>query len=492
MRRFFKVATRNPISLLGVALTTATAVLFLSLLGLELVSGHEGNPYLGILNYVLLPGVFFFSLLLIPIGVAWERRRRRQGVTGDLFPIMDLNNATTRRLVLTFLVLTLVNVIILSAATYKSIEVMESTEFCGTTCHTVMEPEYTAYLNSPHARVKCVECHIGPGAGWFVKSKLSGAWQLVSVAFDLYDKPISVPIHHLRPARETCEQCHWPSKFVGDRLSVRTHYDQDEENTELKTVLVVRVGGIEGRQSSGIHWHVDPGIQIRYRSDDSRETIYDVEYTNKDGKVRVFKAGDQPAEDAGETGTGPGEWRTMDCIDCHNRPTHIFKPPNDALDLALWLDRIDPAIPSIKLNAAQALVKSADAESQAQGVLQIAELLSSQYPDYQDKAKIRQAIEETQDIFRNNFFPEMKTNWQVRPDNIGHVIWPGCFRCHNGDHVSEKGKTISTDCNACHTIISQKTGIQPEKTSLAGLEFDHPGGEIPGGILCNMCHSGSP
>jgi hypothetical protein len=182
----------------------------------------------------------------------------------------------------------------------------------------------------------------------------------------------------------------------------------------------------------------------------------------------------------------------MDCIDCHNRPTHIFKSPNEALDLALWLDRIDPSIPSIKRNAAQALVQNAEAESQSLGLQQIAESLSSQYPDYPDQAKIRQAIAETQDIYRNNFFPEMKTNWQVRPDNIGHVTWPGCFRCHDGNLVSETGETISTDCNACHSIVSQQTGDQPATTDLAGLPFDHPGGPIPEGLMCNLCHTGAP
>ncbi len=460
MRRFFLVATRNPISLLGVALTTATAVLFLSLLGLELVSGHEGNPYLGILNYVLLPSVFFFSLLLIPIGVAWERRRRRRGVTGDLFPIMDLNNATTRRVVLTFLVLTLVNVIILSAATYKSIEVMESTAFCGTTCHTVMEPEHTAYLNSPHARVKCVECHIGPGAGWFVKSKLSGAWQLVSVAFDLYDKPISVPIHHLRPARETCEQCHWPSKFVGDRLSVRTHYDQDEENTELKTVLVLRVGGIEGRESSGIHWHVDRDIQIRYRSDASRETIYDVEYTDENGKVLVFKAGDAPSGDTGETGAEPGEWRTMDCIDCHNRPTHIYRMPDSELDKALQEGFIDRTLPYVRREGLRLMRETyPTAEAATSGITQgLQTFYAENYPELSTArhAAITSAGEVMGERHNRNIFPKMNVTWGAYPNHLGHTDFPGCFRCHDDEHVAESGETISQDCSTCHTLLAME------------------------------------
>ncbi|MCZ6833263.1 MAG: NapC/NirT family cytochrome c [Acidobacteria bacterium] len=460
MRRFFLVATRNPISLLGVALTTASAVLFLFLLGLELISGHGGNPYLGILSYVLLPGIFFVSLILIPMGIAWERRRRRQGATGDLFPILDLNNATTRRLVLTFLVLTLVNVIILSAATYKSIEVMESTAFCGTTCHTVMEPEHTAYLNSPHARVKCVECHIGPGAGWFVKSKLSGARQLVSVAFDLYDRPISVPIHHLRPARETCEQCHWPSKFVGDRLSVRTHYDQDEENTELKTVLVLRVGGIQGRKSSGIHWHVDRDIQIRYRSDASRETIYEVELTDKDGKIRVFISGDSSSEDAGETTTEPGPWRIMDCIDCHNRPAHIYRMPDSEIDRALQEGLLDRTLPYVRREGLRLMRETyPTAEAAVSGITQGLEAFYAEtYPELSmtRHADITSAGHFMGELHNRNVFPTMNVTWGTYPNHLGHTDFPGCFRCHDDEHVAEDGETISQDCSTCHILLAME------------------------------------
>ena len=95
--------------------------------------------------------------------------------------------------------------VIVATGTYKAVELMESVEFCGTTCHKVMSPEYTTYLRSPHARVRCTQCHIGPGADWFVQSKLSGSWQLVSVALNLYPRPIPTPVHNLRPSRETCE-----------------------------------------------------------------------------------------------------------------------------------------------------------------------------------------------------------------------------------------------------------------------------------------------
>jgi len=211
---------------------------------------------------------------------------------------------------------------------FKAVHYMDSDEFCGMACHKVMEPEYTAFQRSPHARVGCAGCHIGAGAEWFVKAKISGSWQLVAVAFDLYPRPIPTPVHSLRPSSGTCEQCHWPTKFLGDRLKVRTHYAEDEANTELKTALMVKVGGKVAGQSQGIHWHVDPNHRVRYLADPTREIMYEVELTDLvEGTTRVYK-GEEPAP----AGT---EWRTMDCVDCHNRASHIYRSPEFELDLAL-------------------------------------------------------------------------------------------------------------------------------------------------------------
>ena len=299
MRKFFNTLARDPFSLIGATITTASVVLIAILFVLELIASH-GNPYTGILAYLILPGCLVLGLLLIPVGVLRYRRRTRRakelGVELTALPVIDLNRQATRKVALTFLLLTMANIVILAVASYKGVEVMDSTEFCGTACHSVMHPEYTAYSRSPHARVKCVECHIGPGAGWFVKSKLSGAWQFVAVAFDLYPRPIPTPIENLRPARETCEQCHWPEKFVGDRLKVITHYEEDEANTELKTVLLMRVGGNSGHPIS----HGDPlahrpgGHGSVTSSDPSRETIYEVELTEADGNVQLFKGTEPP------------------------------------------------------------------------------------------------------------------------------------------------------------------------------------------------------
>ncbi len=346
---FFHAMTRNTVSLAGAALTTSAAILFASFFIGESL-GLGGGPYVGILTFVVFPSIFVLGLVLIPAGIAWQRRRfRRAALRGEpvgRLPVIDLNLGRTRTFLLVFLAATMINVVIIAVSTYKAVEVMDSTTFCGTACHSVMAPEYTTYQRSPHSRVGCVSCHIGPGAGWFVKSKLSGSWQLISVNLNLYPRPIPTPVHSLRPARDTCEQCHWPTKFVGDRLKVITHFQNDEANTALKTILLLRVGGLQGRESRGIHWHVDPGVRIRYMADDKRETIGAVELTRADGTTTTYETKDAPTD---------GAWRTMDCIDCHNRPSHIYRTPEDELDRALAEGRIDPALPFVHRESLKAL-----------------------------------------------------------------------------------------------------------------------------------------
>jgi nitrate/TMAO reductase-like tetraheme cytochrome c subunit len=465
VRNLLIAVTRNPLSLVGSAVALASGVLIATLVLLSF-AGMEGNPYVGILSFLILPGFMVLGLALVPIGIVRHRRcMRRAAERGEgppTFPIIDLNQNRVRRMVGGFLLLSLVNVVILATATYKGVEVMESTEFCGTTCHTVMQPEHTAYEGSPHSRVKCVECHIGPGADWFVKSKLSGAWQVVSVALDLYPKPIPTPIHNLRPARETCEQCHWPDKFVGDRLKVITHYADDEANTEMKTVLLLRVGGIQGRESQGIHWHVDPANRIRYRSDHTRETIYDIELVRPDGTVKRWSI-DAPEEADGEHGAGEAEttWREMDCIDCHNRPTHIYRQPERALDEAIQRGEIDRSLPYVRREGLRALTQNGYA-SHEEARRGIAEAVAGFYRDGHPElvtshaAQIEEAGRVLGDIYARNVFPEMKVGWGTYPDHIGHTAFDGCFRCHDDLHETEDGETISQDCFTCHSLLAME------------------------------------
>src|SRR5262249_20306348 len=267
-------------------LTTVSALVFVSLFVLDLL-GFRAGPYVGIIAFVLLPGLFVLGLILIPIG-AWIERLGRKGQPEEKrAPVIDLNSPRMQKLVLVFLLATAVNLVIVSTGTYKAVEVMDSAEFCGNSCH-VMAPERTAYSHSPHSRVACVECHVGAGASSFMKSKLSGTRQLFDVLFNNYPRPIPTPVHNMSPAKETCEQCHSPTKFVGDRLQVITHFTNDEKTKERKTVLLMNVGGTRADKAQGIHWHADPSVQIRYKSDPKREQIEEVELT-QDGKKKVYK-----------------------------------------------------------------------------------------------------------------------------------------------------------------------------------------------------------
>lgn len=454
IRNFFASITRNAISLIGTALALASVILIISLFLIQKL-GYEGGPYLGILTYLVLPAVFVVGLILIPVGaVLWRRKIHNLpgGEDTPLLPVFDLNVPQTRRWLLIFLGATTVNIIILASATYKGVEVMESVEFCGLACHSVMEPEHTAHQRSPHSRVACADCHIGPGADWFVKSKLDGSWQLVSVAFDLYPRPIPTPLHDLRPARDTCEQCHWPTKFVGDKLRVIKHYKDDEANTELTTALLLRVGGSNGEGSSGIHWHVDRDVTVRYRSDETREEIYDVELTRADGSVTKFA--DRRAPEDG------GVWRTMDCVDCHNRPTHIYDPPGLAIDKAVANGLIDRSLPYIKRESLRIIDAKYESHEAARTTIadKLAEYYRENYPELsaQRREAIDAAAKALGDIYSVNVFPNMNVWWNTYPNHIGHEQSAGCFRCHARKMRTEDRQQIKNDCDTCHVLLADE------------------------------------
>ena len=453
-KNFLSSITHNGISLIGTALAIASLVLIVSLFVMEQL-GFEGGPYLGILTYLILPVIFVTGLVLIPVGAVLYRRSLRRMPGGEetpLLPIFDQNNTKTRRWMVIFLGATMLNIVIIAGATYKGVEVMESVEFCGQACHSVMEPEFTAYHRSSHSRVSCAECHIGPGADWFVKSKLDGAWQLVAVAFDLYPRPVPTPLHDLRPARETCEQCHWPTRFVGDTLTIRKHYEEDEANTELTTALLLKVGGLAGQRSHGIHWHVDPDVKIRYRSDETREEIYEVEYTRGDGDTKVFQ--DRRAPEDG------GVWREMDCVDCHNRPSHNYQAPDNEIDIALRDGLIDRSLPYIKKEGLRIIDAKYESHEDAREKItsQLASYYAENYPDLATEMAddITQASQVLGDIYSVNVFPQMEVWWNTYPEHIGHEQSEGCFRCHGRRLRTEDRETISRDCDVCHSVLAER------------------------------------
>jgi hypothetical protein len=320
-----------------------------------------------------------------------------------------------------------------------------------------MAPEYSTYQNSPHSRVECVECHIGPGAGWFVRSKLSGLRQVVAVTFHTYSRPIPSPVKYLRPARETCEQCHWPQRFTGDKLLVNTSYKDDEKNTPQTDVLLLKVGGRTWQGSVGIHGHhLADNARIRYISTDvERQTIPVVYYTDDSGKTTEFVSSDvKPTQQQ----LDKGEHRVMDCVDCHNRPTHVFELPENAVDKQMSLGRISPELPYIRKKSVEVLKVNYPARDVAKRniVEELNNFYRTNYPDiYQTRRPLVQlAGEEVANIYLRNIFPDMRVTWGVHPNNLGHNDSPGCFRCHDGSHTSADGQTITNDCSACHDVLA--------------------------------------
>ena len=444
--------SNNWLSLIGVVIVTSATVSWLFLLPTTL-RGQVSHPYVGILVYLLLPGIFAFGLVLIPLGMLWQRRREhRKSLYPQSFPPISWANPDFRRLTTFIALTTLANFIIGSQFAYGAVNYMDSVEFCGATCHVVMQPEYAAYQNSPHSRVECAACHIGPGASWFVKSKLSGTGQLFAVMFNTYPRPVPSPVQNLRPARETCEVCHWPQRMSTDPVRVVPHYAEDAANTATKTVLLLKVGG--RNRAASIHgMHVGEGVSIRYApSDESRQTIPWVEYTSADGKKTAYSA------DPKSPGPGNLPIREMDCIDCHNRPSHAFELPDRALDQALAAGSISPSLPFVKKEGL-ALLKKPYA-SQEEAAREIPASLRAFYqksaPDtYQkDQALMDSAGKALVAIYQRNVFPAMKVTWGSHPNNIGHTDFPGCFRCHDNSHTSAQKTTISQDCNACHNVLA--------------------------------------
>ena len=335
---------------------------------------------------------------------------------------------------------------------------MESSRFCGLTCHKVMAPEYGAYLNSPHSRVACTSCHIGPGASWAVKAKIDGVRQVVAVVFGTYSRPIPSPVHTLRPARATCEQCHWPQKFSGDKLRVITKYDEDEKNTMTKTVLLLKLGGRQGSNAVGIHGrHLDDKERISYTTTDGRrEVIPIVKYLDDDGKTVVFSSTEIKPTEAQKA---KAETRVMDCIDCHNRPTHAYQLPERAVNEAMAAGTISPELPFIRKKAVEVLKVEYPSRETAFDRIEkdLTEFYRTKYPDvYRTRrATVETAVSEVQKIYGRNVFPEMRLTWGTHPNHIGHEDFLGCFRCHDGNHQAAGGRAITQDCDACHQILAQ-------------------------------------
>ena len=447
--------SHNMISRIGVVVTTTSAITLVVTFAFHAL-GYSPSPYAGILLFLILPGIFILGLLLIPVGIYRDfRRRRHRGTLPVSYPTVDFHDTRLRQTLFFVAVMTAINVPIFAVASYTGTTYMDSVQFCGTTCHTVMQPEYTAYLRSPHARVACVDCHIGPGASWFVRSKLSGSYQVLAVMFNLYPRPIPVPVANLRPARATCEECHWPEKFSGDKLIVINKYGDDEKNSPTQTVLLMHIGGRNlARKLVGIHGaHL--GLVKYIASDRKRQDIPWVSHENEDGTVTDFVSTENPPK---PDLLARGQVRIMDCMDCHNRPSHTFHLPDEAVNEEMAAGRISPSLPYIHKVSIELLKR--DYPSRPDARAEIPDRLRQYYRNNyfqvynSQRGLIEQAASALVYIYDGNVFPRMNITWGTYANNLGHMDFPGCFRCHDGSHKSKDGKVIPQDCNTCHSLLA--------------------------------------
>lgn len=439
--------TSHWVTMAGVALVTLAGFSWLFVLPTS-VRGNVGNPYIGLLVFIAIPAVFFAGLILIPIGIALGRRKAASGL-GEAAD----RKAAWRRAGMFFAIMTLANVVIGSQLTYRAVEHMETVQFCGQSCH-VMKPEFTAHLLQPHQAVACVECHVTPGASGWVQSKINGTRQLMGVVFNSYPRPIESAMEsdRLVPSADTCEGCHAREKFIGPRLYIHTEFKDDEPNTRMETVLVMRVGG---GSLGGIHGaHMGPGVRIRYRAaDKKRQTIPWVEYTDSANVTRTYLASGTKAEAVSSLPTFE-----MQCVDCHNRAAHSFDLPERAVDRAIGRGQLPGDLAFLKKTSIELL--KAPYASQDEAAQKIPAALDSfyqqKYGDVWAKRSndVQLAAQALVGIYQSNVFPDLKVTWGTYPNNLGHMDDPGCFRCHDDSHASSDKKTIPQDCSTCHEMLA--------------------------------------
>ncbi|GAB6193116.1 cytochrome c3 family protein [Desulfocastanea catecholica] len=448
------LSMKTPIGLFGVALTTVCLTLtVLGLLGH--ITGLIENPYAAIVTFLVFPAGAVFGLLLIPISWYFRRKKWFKDNLNMGNVVIDFGKRHHRRMVTLILVLSVVNLTVFALVVYEAYHFTESDFFCGAICHTVMDPEYTAYQRSPHAKVGCVSCHIGSGAEWYVKAKLSGLRQVKAVLDGSYSTPIPAPVAHLRPAQDTCEECHWPEKFHGKKVKEFISFtNDDQENAQIQEIAL-HIGGRNPLTDNfeGIHWHVSNNVKVEYHSlDEKRTSIGAIKVTKPSGVTEEYTL-----DGATSDGTA-GYWRTMDCVDCHNRPTHVYDDLASSVDLGLYSKKINPEIPGIREDSLQVLQK--DYLSRDEAREQIVESLLSLQAERHGAAFVAEN-EQTLissgayllDTYMANVWPKMKVTWGTYKQHLGHQNEDegyGCFRCHDDEHQTAFGKTISQSCDLCH------------------------------------------
>jgi len=474
----------NWISASGGVLAAGALVSFAFLVWMDF-SQHEKNPYLGILTYIVAPAFLIAGIAMVLTGAAMQRRYalKHAGDRPDRWQI-DFGDLRQRRFIIVFAASGVLFLLLSAFGSYQTYHYSESTAFCGQVCHQAMNPEFVTYQRGAHARVDCVDCHIGSGAEWFVKAKINGTHQLIAYITDRYNRPIATPIKNLRPAQDICEKCHWPEKFHGNVELNFSHFLSDKKNTAYTARMLMHVNTSQpGAPEGGIHWHVSSTDRVEYyAADEKRQDIPWMRVTNsKDHTSRVFRTeafkGEPPAD----------RIRVMDCMDCHNRPAHVFPTANEVVEKAMSTGTLSTSLPNLKRVAVQAMLQKTITTTQS-APARIAEFLTA---NYAGAPELPATIAEVQRLYSVTVFPERKADWRIYPNNIGHKDWLGCFRCHDDKHKTSTGQAVrANDCTSCHTILSQGKGPQLESLSAKGLTFEHPGGELDPDLTCSDCHNG--
>jgi hypothetical protein len=495
---------RHPLAALGGSLFLAGGFLFVLLLLYDLTATHD-NPYRSLITFLGAPFVVTLGAVLFVVSTWLQvRAARRRGEDVRFRLSIDPSDPAYLRNLWLFLGLSAVLLVLVTYSGTRAYEATDSVAFCGETCHTVMHPEMTTYQHSPHARVPCVDCHIGPGASFWVKSKINGLRQVWAMMMHSYPKPIPTPIVDLRPAQATCEGCHWPKVFYGAKLVTRTYYRSDEHNSPWSIRLALNIGGGNPQTGAleGIHWHMITANKVEYVAvDEKRQKIPWVRVTDERGNVTVYT--NPEIEGVTDLGNGSGAppaghaVRTFDCLDCHNRPSHRFQPPATSLNLALSTRRISPALPFVRKVGLELLTTVyPDARTARERIRSgLGAYYAEKFPNVarSQPDEIEQASDALLAIYAENFFPAMDTDYRARIDNLSHFVNDGCFRCHTPSMTNRRGEALFSSCHTCHTIVAQGPGesVETLESNLDGLPFQHP--EEIGGLWremkCTACHT---
>jgi nitrate/TMAO reductase-like tetraheme cytochrome c subunit len=474
----------NWISAIGGVLAVGALFSFALLAWMDFTQGNK-NPYLGIFTYIVAPGFLIAGLATVFFG-AWAQRRwaiKHAATAPDKWRL-DFSSARQRRYLVLFGIGAACFIMLSAFGSYQTYHYSESVQFCGEVCHRAMNPEFVAYQRSSHAHVDCVDCHIGSGAEWFIKAKINGTHQLIAYTLNNYNRPIATPLTKIRPAQDICAKCHWPEKSHGNLDVTNDHFLSDRANTPFSVRLLMHVDtAAPGGATGGIHWHVNQNEKVEYfASDAKRQEIPWMRVTRlADGVARVYRTeafkGEPPAD----------KIRTMDCMDCHNRPAHVFPAANDTVEKSMVSGALSSKLPNVKREAVKAMMQEGITTAE-NAPIKIADYLRSKYAS---APELPAAITEVQRIYATTIFPERKADWRVYPNNIGHKDWPGCFRCHDDKHKGAVGKAVpASDCNSCHTILAQGKGIELEQLNAKGFEFKHPSGDLDPDLTCADCHNG--